>query len=190
MPTHTDARTAESTDTMTQSPTTHLQQLREAVGKLHLAMLTTVTEDGLLVSKPMHLLELDAQGQFWFYCSAPDPLDDSVNPDQRANLAFSDESSSRFVSVSCRSELVRDRARIHALWSGMAKPWFPAGPDSPELACLKLVPLQAELWDGPGNGLSKALAVAASVISGKPVGMGEHKLLDKLAPTLPAGAPS
>ena len=175
---------------MTQPATTDLQQLHQAVGKQHQAMLTTIAEGGLLASKPMHLLELDAQGQFWFYCSTPDPLDDSINPYERANLAFSDESASRYVSVSCRGVLVRDRARIHALWSAMAKPWFPDGPDSPGLACLKLVPLQAELWQGPGHALSQALALAASVVSGKPVGLGAHKVLAHLTPAQPAGAAS
>jgi general stress protein 26 len=176
---------------MDQPTTPALQQLHEAVDGMRVAMLTTISEAGLLTSKPMHLLEQDAQGQLWFYCMAPDPLDDSFNPYQRANLAFSDESASRYVSVACHGELVRDRARIHALWSSMAKPWFPDGPDSPDLACLKLVPLAAELWDGPGNGLAQALAIAASVIAGKPVGMGGHVVLDKLRPDAvePASTP-
>jgi general stress protein 26 len=175
---------------MATTSNTPLQQLHQAVRGMRVAMLTHVTTDGLLSSKPMHLLEQDDQGQFWFYCQSPDPLDDSVNPYQRANLAFSDESSSRYVSVACRGELVRDRARIQALWTSMAKPWFPEGPDAPDLACLKLVPLQAELWDGPGNGLAQVLAIAASVIAGKPVGMGDHQVLGDLRPGAPAPLPT
>jgi len=150
-------------------------------------VLCTLGEHDLLTSKPMHLLELDEQGQFWFYCQAPVLAHEFSNQYERANLSFSDESSSRYVSVACSGELVRDRTRIHALWSSLAKPWFPEGPDAPDLACLKFAPLRAELWDGPGNRLTQALAFAASVLAGKPVAMGEHKVLDDLPrPLLPA----
>jgi len=168
----------------THAPTVQ-QQLKNAIHGLHVAMLTTPDGEGLLTSKPMHLLEFDDAGAFWFYCpwspesEAAFPQGHGGHPFERANLAFTDASSSRYVSVACRGELVRDRARIHALWTPMAKPWFPEGPDAPNLAALRLVPVQAELWTGPGNGLTQALAFAASLITGKPVGMGEHQVLDE-----------
>ena len=44
-----------------------------------------------------------------------------------------------------------------------------------------ITPVRAELWEGPGNGVSKVLAMAASAVSGKPIGLGEHHVLNSLA---------
>ena len=158
-----------------------LHSLKQAIEGMHVAMLTTVDADGRLSSKPMYLLEHDAQGQFWFFTQSPADMLDPSEPYRRANLAFSAEGSSRYVSVSCVGEIVHDRQRIEELWTPMARPWFSEGADSPDLACLRFVPIRAELWEGPGIGVCKALAMAVSVVSGKPVALGEHHVLYSLA---------
>ena len=131
------------------SSDTPLHSLKLAIEGLHIAMLTTTDADGRFSSKPMYLLEHDAQGQFWFFTQSPTDNLDPSEPYRRANLGFSAEGSSRYVSVSCVGEIVHDRQRIE--------------------------------WEGPGNGVSKVLAMAASAVSGKPIGLGEHHVLNSLA---------
>lgn len=156
------------------------RQLAKLIGKQRVAMLAMTAANGLLESKPMTLLDHDAYGHFWFFCEA-EPQDAVMRERYKtANLSFSDEQHSTYVSISGRGELLHDRDRIHALWSPMAKPWFPDGPDSPRLALLKFIPSQAETWDGPGSSVLRMLALAASVVSGKPVGMGEHAVLTEV----------
>lgn len=156
------------------------RQLAKLIGKQRVAMLAMTAANGLLEAKPMTLLEHDAHGHLWFFCEAE--LQDAVMRERykTANLSFSDEPHATYVSISGRGELLHDRERIHALWSPMAKPWFPDGPDSPRLALLKFIPSQAETWDGPGSSVLRMLALAASVVSGKPVGMGEHAALTQV----------
>ncbi len=156
------------------------RQLAKLIGKQRVAMLAMTAANGLLEAKPMTLLEHDAHGHLWFFCEAE--LQDAVMRERykTANLSFSDEPHATYVSISGRGELLHDRERIHALWSPMAKPWFPDGPDSPRLALLKFIPSQAETWDGPGSSVLRMLALAASVVSGKPVGMGEHAVLTQV----------
>ena len=103
------------------SSDTPLHSLKQAIEGLHIAMLTTTDADGRFSSKPMYLLEHDAQGQFWFFTQSPADMLDPSEPYRRANLAFSAEGSSRYVSVSCVGEIVHDRQRIEELWSPMAK---------------------------------------------------------------------
>ena len=160
--------------------TTDLQTLREAIDDQRIAMLTTIAPDGHLQSKPMTVLEQDANGHLWCLVQAPVGAAGAISTPQRANLAFSKDTSS-YVSVSCTAQVLHDRARVAQLWTPMAKPWFPDGPDAPDLACLRLVPERAELWSGPSNTFTMALAFAASVVAGKPVGLGEHQVLDHLA---------
>jgi len=86
------------------------------------------------------------------------------------------------VSLSGHGELVHDRERIKMLWTSFAKPWFPEGPETPNLALLKFVPHSAEYWDAPSSRMVRLLAMAASAIAGKPIGMGEHDTLTNLTP--------
>ena len=55
------------------------------------------------------------------------------------NLSFTDRDQGAYVSLSGHGEIDTDRGRIQSLWTGFAKPRFPEGPDSSNLALLKFV---------------------------------------------------
>jgi general stress protein 26 len=148
-------------------------------------MLTTLLPGSGLQSRPMTVIEFDGDGCFWFLCEH-DPQE--VNPSQRyqrVNVAISNEGKSTFVSINGSGEVLRDARLRHRLWSRMARPWFPDGPDSPNLAVLKVTPTRAEFWDAPDSRVVRALAMATSIVAGKPVGMGEHGVLHPQPPNRP-----
>lgn len=147
---------------------------------IQVAMLTTGDAEGALSARPMMPLEMDAEGAFWFFISARSTKVEHLH---RANLSFSDSSEATYVSLSGHGELHFERDRIERLWTPFAKPWFPDGPESSDLALLKFVPQTGEYWDAPGSTMVRMLAMGASVLAGKPVGLGEHqKIADLAAP--------
>lgn len=141
------------------------------------AMLTTLSDDDALVSQPMAALEMDEDGAVWFLTDLRSELGEHL---RSANLCFSDEGHSTFVSLSGRGEVVIGRERVERLWTPFAAPWFPDGPDSRHLALLKFVPNTAAYWDAPNSRMVRMLALAASALVGRPVGVGEHDVLDPL----------
>lgn len=149
-------------------------KLADLIEPARVAMLTTLDTDGQLVSKPMSPLELDSLGCIWFFTDR-----NSSTPEQleRLNLSFCNVDRGDYVSLTGRGELLEDRARIQALWTPMARPWFPDGPDSADLRLLKVSPHSAEFWDSPNSKMVRLFAMAASVAAAKPVGMGEHGTL-------------
>ncbi len=147
---------------------THVAKLIEDIP---IAMLTTLGADDALASRPMAVQEMDAQGALWFFT---DLRSSKLERLRVANLSFTDMAKGDYVSLSGRGEIDTDRGRIQRLWTVLAKPWFPDGPDSSNLALLKFVPDVADYWDGPNSTMVRAFGVIASVISGKPVAMGEH----------------
>ena len=90
------------------------------------------------------------------------------------NLAIQHPAQGNHVSVAGQGTVGHDLDRKRALWSVMARPWFPDGPESPSLATLCVTPQHIEYWDGPDSGFVRALAVAASVAAARPIGLGEH----------------
>ncbi len=156
-----------------------LTQLCELIEDMSVAMLTNLDDKGAMVSRPMSPLEMDINGALWFFT---DRHSTKVEHLRVLNLAFTDPAQSTYVSLSGRGELDTDRARIDRLWTPFAKPWFPDGPDSPNLTLLKFTPETAEYWDAPDSKMVRVLAMAASIVTGKPIGMGDHETLTGLSP--------
>jgi general stress protein 26 len=152
-------------------PSAELTHVAKLIEGIPIAMLTTLDADGALASRPMTALEMDDQGALWFFI---DVLSSKVDHLRVVNLSFTDRDKGAYVSLSGHGEIDSDRARIKSLWTVFAKPWFPSGPDSDNLALLKFVPDSADFWDGPSSTMVRAFGMIASVIAGKPVAMGKH----------------
>ncbi len=104
------------------------RHVAELLGDAEVAMLTTMTEDGRHVSRPMAIQEAEFDGDLWFFA-----YDDSAKrPDRRAPRGERLVSPTRGALVDvarARASVVHDRQKAEQLW---AKP--PAGrgsgPDS------------------------------------------------------------
>lgn len=152
--------------------------LCKLIEPIPIAMLSNIDADGALVSRPMAALEVDATGAVWFFV---DLHSSRVEFLRVVNLGFVDHEHGTYVSLSGRGEIHLDRSHIERLWSPSAKPWFPEGPASSSLGLLKFVPNTAEYWDAPNSKMVRLFALAASVVAGKPVGMGDHETLTDLS---------
>jgi general stress protein 26 len=154
---------------------THLSTLIEGFSA---AMLTTHDDQGALVGRPMTPLEMDATGALWFFTDAQSEKAQHLHS---ANLSFADSKEATYVSISGHGELHFDRARIEQLWTPFAKPWFPNGPSSENLALLKFIPTTAEYWDAPNSKMVRMFAMAASIVAAKPMMLGDHATLTDLS---------
>lgn len=165
------------------APQSHpaLRELAQSLQGQRIAMLTVRQADGLLVSRPMTPQAMDADGAIWILVAHGVTTEAVAQPgpggNDAVNLAFSDERRATYISIAARATLVEELARKQALWSLMARRWFPGGPEDPSLALLRLQPQRAELWDGPSSGTLRALVFAASVLTGSPLGRGRHEVL-------------
>ncbi len=172
------------TATQTNANFAHVAEL---IKDISIAMLTTVEADGTLASRPMAALEMDASGALWFFT---DLRSAKVEQLHAANLSFTDEGHGTYVSLSGRGEIDTDRSRIQKLWTPFAKPWFPDGPESPNLALLKFVPETADYWDAPNSKMVRTFGIIASIVAGKPLGLGEHGSVSGLSPAAAAASSS
>jgi general stress protein 26 len=156
----------------TQTQTTPaLAHVAELIENIPIAMMTNLDADGALAGRPMAALEMDAGGAIWFFTNLESAKVEHLHA---VNLSFTDQAHGTYVSLSGRGEIDTDRRRIARLWTAMAKPWFPDGPESPMLALLKFVPDAADYWDAPNSRMVRAFGMLASVVAGKPIAMGEH----------------
>jgi general stress protein 26 len=150
------------------------EKLGELIKDIRIAMVTTVEPDGALHTRPLASLAYENDGQLWFYTAVDSAKVSEVMNDVRTSVAFSDTDKDAYVAVSGTADIVNDRQRIHDLWTPFAKPWFPNGPDDPNLALLRVHVERGEYWTSPGKA-AYLFGVAKAAITGKRTPMGENR---------------
>ena len=71
--------------------------------------------------------------------------------------------------------LLEDPAKKEALFTTMAKAWFPDGPTDPNLGLLAVSVLRAEYWDVDDSKMVQLFKMAKAAVTGKTPDLGEHK---------------
>ena len=127
------------------------RRLRKLLKGFRVAMLTTVTPDGALRSRPMATVRSGAEGEVWFLTKARTPKVGEVEEHRRVNVVYTSAKDGRYVSLSGIASLVRDPEQVLALWKPRLKKWFPDGKRDPELAALRVQVERAEAWKGSGK---------------------------------------
>jgi general stress protein 26 len=101
-----------------------LSELHDLIKDMEVAMLTTRRPDGRLVSRPMQTQDVDSEFDLWFVTSDETDKFDELEHDPNVNLAYYDDSSREWVSVSGHARLVRDRRQIERLYNASWRVWL------------------------------------------------------------------
>lgn len=159
------------------NPDADIRTLGELIADIPVAMLVSTAPDGSLVSRPLATLEVDFDGDLWFFTGASSGKVDDIEREPRVNLAYADADAGVYVSVVGTAQVLRDRARIDELWQPQAAAFFPGGKDDPELRLLKIRVESAEFWRHDSGLVSQALALMTAVTGAGPQDLGENREL-------------
>lgn len=151
-----------------------IEKLKELIEGIDFCMLTTV-DGGHFRSRPMSTQEFEFDGDLWFFTNENTHKVTEIQQDDRVNVAYSKPEDSRFVSVSGRGEIVKDRAKIEELWSPVLKAWFPDGLEDPTLCLLRVNVEEAEYWDQPSGKIVQALGFVKALATGSEMDTGENE---------------
>ncbi len=128
-----------------------IERLNELIAGIDICMLASVHPNGQIHTRPMATQAISDDGCLWFFTSAHSSKVDEIRNMREVNVAYSDPSAMRFVSVAGNCELVRSRPIAERLWRNDYKRWFPRGLDDPELILLKVTIDAVEYWDVQSN---------------------------------------
>ena len=143
------------------------KKLYELIKDMRIAMMTTVDTDGTLHSRPMYSHKADEHGDLWFFTKIQSPKITEISRDGEVNLAYSDPDKQHYVSVSGKAEIVRDRAKIDAMWSEPLRTWFPDGKDDPSIALIRVHPARGEYWDTPSSTVLYLYGYVKAAVTGE-----------------------
>ena len=156
--------------------TSDLKRFRDLLDGVHSAMLTSVSADGSLHSRPMALHEPEDDGDLWFIADLRSDKAHQIEGDQHVNLSFA-KGDSRWVSVTGTAQLVQDDARLAELWSPFAEAWFPNGRENPDIGLLRVAVQQVEFWETSSPKPVRLVKQAVAAATGRTPDLGDSGTL-------------
>ena len=156
-----------------------LTKLATLITGIDIAMLTTRTPDGRMLSRPLRVQELDVEeGALWFITDRDSHKATEIKAQPHVNVAFAAPSANTYVSIAGRAQVLFDKARLHALWRPEMGIFYPAGEDDPALCLLRIDIDSAEYWDSPGGVVGNALYLASAALTGDAGALSENERMD------------
>ena len=138
--------------------------------QISICMLTT--HDGEKIrSRPMGAYARQEDDAIYFLSDARRHKDEEIRDNPNVCLAFAD--GHKFVSVTGRAVVSRDKSKIKELWGTPAKAWWDS-PDDPNIRLLTVKPDDAEFWEGPGKVVATIKMMAAAATKSRP-DLGENR---------------
>lgn len=154
--------------------------LWKLIKDIRFGMLTHRTSTGMLHAHPLTTQNktFDAKAELYFFISQKGELYERLLTDGEVNLSYADPGDDSYVSLSGQARFSDDPALKEALWSPMAKAWFPGGVNDPDLALLAVRVRHAEYWDVDESKMVQLFKMAKAAMTGEPPrDLGEHKEL-------------
>ena len=156
------------------------ETLWELIRDIKFGMLTHRHANGELHSHPLTTQNqlADEGASLYFFISRKSELAQRIQQDGNVNVSYADPDSDSYVSLSGQGVIAEDMAKKEALWSALAKAWFPGGAADPDLALLKVTIDHAEYWDVTESKMVRLARMVKAAITGEPLkNFAEHKEL-------------
>jgi general stress protein 26 len=163
-----------------------LEQLYELIDGIEIAMLTSRTKTGALVSRPMQTQARRAGTDLWFMTSITTGKIDELVADPQVNLGYYKDGTREYVSVSGRAHVTQDKALIHELYKPDWKAWLgdegddrDGGPNDPRIALIEVKAESAYYLKANQPRLVALFNVAKAVATGNPPKVGDMGELNR-----------
>ena len=128
---------------------------------------------GQLHARPMAFRTSDFDGHLWFFTKKDSRKVRELSANPETLLCFGDPGKQNYVSVTGKSDIVADRAKVKELWTEIYRTWFPGGTDDPNVVLIRVAVEHAEYWDVPSSAMVHAYGYLKAVATGKPAKPGE-----------------
>ncbi|MET0480047.1 MAG: pyridoxamine 5'-phosphate oxidase family protein [Mycetocola sp.] len=172
----TPAQTTVPTGTFIPADDADMSTIAALIKAAKIALVTTVTADGHLHSRPLAVQETEFDGYLWFFTQDPSSKVDDIRAHDQVNAAF--ESGKGFLSIAGRATVVHDQAKVDELWSPSVEAWFPDGKDDSTVALIRVDAESAEYWASTEPGVVTAFKIAKAVVTRTQPDVGENKSVD------------
>jgi general stress protein 26 len=149
-----------------------IKKIKDLVDDIKTCMFCTNVENIPFNTRPMATLQVDDEGNLWFFSETASGKNDEIKNDDTVQLLYAKSSDSKFLTITGKATLTKDKGKIEELWTPMAKEWFPEGKDDPNISVIKITPGDAYYWDTINGKMITLLKIAKGAITGNPSNVG------------------
>lgn len=121
-----------------------LETLIDILNDVDVVMLTSISEEGKLVARPMQTQELEYDGDLWFITMKHTDKYKEIEANPTVNISVVGKS---YASISGTAKIVDDRERLDKHWNKIYEKMFDTHPKDPNLTMVKIEMDSAEYWD-------------------------------------------
>src|SRR4029077_4838805 len=125
----------------------NMKKLAAMIRGIKIAMLTTLSADGTLHSRPLATQDVEFDGTLWFFTAAGSAKTSEIRQYPQVSVSYASADHPRSCALSGRASLIQEAEKMKELWSPVYRAWFPQGLDDPELALMRVDVDKAEYWD-------------------------------------------
>lgn len=162
-----------------------LEELYQLIDGMEIAMLTTQSADGSLVSRPMATQQQTAKCDLWFVTNIETDKVSEIQSHPEVSVAYYNPSSMEWVSVSGRAVITQDRQKIRELHQPDWTMWFEneggnrdGGPDDPRLALILVEAHSVHYLISKYSKPRVLFEMGKSFLSGKTPDVGREERID------------
>ena len=149
-------------------------KIRDLIGGMDFAMLTTVCPDGMLHSRPMATQKMDFDGHLWFFTRYSAHKVHELTGNYHVSVEYASPGDRTWVALSGVANVSRSKKKMEKLWTPELKAYFPDGLDDTDLALIEVDVMRGEYWEGPGM-LAYAVELATALATGERIDLGENE---------------
>ena len=156
------------------------ETLWELIKDIKFGMFTHRDRQGMLHAHPLTTQNkaLDEHAVLYFFVKTGSGIVAAIAAEPDVCVTYSDPGADNYVSVSGVARIDEDLAKKEALFSSMAKAWYPDGPTDATLTLLAVRLHHAEYWESDDGKMVQLFKIAKAAWSGdSPPDLGEHKTM-------------
>jgi len=154
-----------------------VKKIKDFVNDIKVCMFCTNVTHLPFRTRPMSTLEVDEEGNLWFFSAKSSDKNDEIKDNDTVQLIYAKNSDAHFLTITGQATLVHDKAKKDELWNPIVKAYFPGGKEDPNLALIKVKPMAAHYWDTVYGKMVTWLKMATSAVTGNQADVGvEGKL--------------
>jgi general stress protein 26 len=150
-----------------------LKKLKDLVDEIKICMFATVKEDYSLYSRPMQSIQVDDEGNIWFFTNEFSEKVEDISKEKTVYLMYSHPGKNSYLHIKGKASVVNDKEKMKELWSPIVKAWFPKGLEDPALSLLKVDTAEASYWDGASSKFVVFFNILKAIAKGEKPDEGE-----------------
>lgn len=139
-------------------------------------LLTTVSPEGALHSRPLMAQDVEFDGDLWFFVQDDSPKVRDIAGNSQVNVAF--ESGKGYLSIAGVATVVKDEQKIEEYWTSAVQAWFPEGREDPTIALIRVHAETAEFWASDEPRIVSAFKIARATVTRTQPDVGENRTVD------------